>query len=155
PEGNLIYSQLNLPPFSLSSQFNNGNLSNIAGAAAAAVAPFGNINALDPNLVVPYQMNFSLSVQRQLPWGIFGEAAYVGNLGGHLIRQPDINQPSFDVIAANAGKLSLNALRPYKGYSAILMRLSDSNSNYNALQLYATKRKGDLLMTAGYTWSKV
>ncbi|MBO0724030.1 MAG: TonB-dependent receptor [Blastocatellia bacterium] len=155
PEGNLIYSQLNLPPFSLSSQFNNGNLSNIAGAAAAAVAPFGNINAIDPNLVVPYQMNFSLSVQRELPWGIFGEAAYVGNLGRHLIRQPDINQPSFEALASNTAKLSLNALRPYKGYSAILMRLSDSNSNYNALQLYVTKRKGDLLMTAGYTWSKV
>jgi Carboxypeptidase regulatory-like domain len=156
PEGNLIFSQLNLPPFSLSSQFDNGNLSNIAGAAAA-VAPFGNINAIDPNLVVPYQMNFSLSVQRELPWGIFGEVAYVGNLGRHLIRQPDINQPTFDALAANAAsaqRLPLNALRPYKGYSAILMRLSDSNSNYNGLQLYATKRKGDLLMTAGYTWSK-
>jgi hypothetical protein len=158
PEGNLIFSQLNLPPFSLSSQFENGNLSNIAGAAAT-VAPFGNINAIDPNLVVPYQMNFSLSVQRELPWGIFGEAAYVGNLGRHLIRQPDINQPTFQALAANvalpsAQRAALNALRPYKGYSAILMRLSDSNSNYNALQLYVTKRKGDLLMTAGYTWSK-
>jgi hypothetical protein len=158
PEGNLVFSQLNLPPFSLSSQFENGNLSNIAGAAAT-VAPFGNINAIDPNLVVPYQMNFSLSVQRELPWGIFGEVAYVGNLGRHLIRQPDINQPAFETLAANfalpsAQRAALNALRPYKGYSAILMRLSDSNSNYNAFQLYATKRKGDLLMTAGYTWSK-
>jgi len=34
------------------------------------------------------------------------------------------------------------------------MRLSDSNSNYNALQLYATKRKGDLTATVSYTWSK-
>jgi hypothetical protein len=159
PEGNLIFSQLNLPPFSLSSQFENGNLSNITGAAAT-VAPFGNINAIDPNLVVPYQMNFSLSVQRELPWGIFGEVAYVGNLGRHLIRQPDINQPTFEALAANvalptAQRVSVNALRPYKGYSGILTRLSDSNSNYNSLQLYATKRKGDLLMTAGYTWSKV
>jgi hypothetical protein len=45
-------------------------------------------------------------------------------------------------------------MRPYKGYSAILMRFSDSTSNYNALQLYAAKRKGDLAMTVSYTWSK-
>ena len=34
------------------------------------------------------------------------------------------------------------------------MRLSDSVSNYNSMQLYATKRKGALALTAGYTWSK-
>jgi hypothetical protein len=49
---------------------------------------------------------------------------------------------------------STNSMRPYKGYSAILMRFSDSTSNYNALQLYAAKRKGDLAMTVSYTWSK-
>ncbi len=35
------------------------------------------------------------------------------------------------------------------------MRLSDSTSNYHGMQLYAAKRKGDLLMTTSYTWSKV
>jgi hypothetical protein len=159
PEGNLIFSQVNLPPYSISSQFENGNLGNVAGAAASALAPFGNINAIDPNLVVPYQMNFTLSVQRELPWGIFGEAAYVGNLGRHLIRQPDINQPTFAALVANAAlpsaqRLSTNALRPYKGFSQILMRLSDSNSNYNALQLYVTKRRGNVTMSVSYTWSK-
>src|SRR5260370_17581 len=33
-------------------------------------------------------------------------------------------------------------------------RLSDANSNYNGLQLYAAKRKGDLELTVAYTWSK-
>src|SRR6185312_2814231 len=47
-----------------------------------------------------------------------------------------------------------NALRPFKGYSAIRMRISDSNSNYNALQMYAKKSKGDLTMSVSYTWSK-
>jgi hypothetical protein len=35
------------------------------------------------------------------------------------------------------------------------MRLSDATSNYHGMQLYAAKRKGDLLMTLSYTWSKV
>jgi hypothetical protein len=159
PEGNLVFPMTGLPPYSLSSQLENGNLANLAAAKAAAPTPFGDINAIDPGLVVPYQMGYSLTVQRQLPWGIFGEIAYVGNVARHLIRQPDINAPTFKALADNqllpsASRLSTNALRPYKGYSQILMRLGDSNGNYNALQVYANKRKGDLSFTVSYTWSK-
>jgi carboxypeptidase family protein len=160
PEGNLIFSSLNLPPFSTSAQFENGNLANPGGGKASALAPFDTLNTIDPNLKVPYTMNFSISVQHELPAGILGEVAYVGNLGRHLIRQPDINQPSFAVQAANAAlpaaqRLSTNALRPFKGYSQIRERLSDSTSNYHALQFYATKRKGGGTFTVSYTWSKV
>jgi hypothetical protein len=34
------------------------------------------------------------------------------------------------------------------------MFLSDSTSNYNALQVYATKRKGDFMASVSYTFSK-
>jgi len=105
-------------------------------------------------------MDFSLSVQRELPGNVFAEVAYVGNQARHLLRQPDINQPTFAALQANAAlpsaqRLSTNALRPYKGFSRILMRLSDSTSNYNSLQIYVTKRKGNLTLTGAYTWSKV
>jgi carboxypeptidase family protein len=159
PEGNIIFSSVNIPPFTDSAQFENGNLSNIRGAASA-VAPFDEIFTISPNLELPYTMSYSLSVQRELPWGILGEIAYVGNQGRHLLRQPDVNAPTFEALRANAAlpeaqRASINALRPYKGFAQIRMRLSDSTSNYNALQLYATKRKGDLTMTVSYTWSKV
>src|SRR5207248_159886 len=49
---------------------------------------------------------------------------------------------------------SVDALRPFKGYSAINMFLSDAISNYNALQVYAAKRKGSVMFTGSYTWSK-
>jgi hypothetical protein len=155
-EGNLIFSQLNVPPFINTPQFENGNLANPSGGTPSALAPFGTINAIDPNLNIASSMNFSLGVQRELPRGFFVEATYVGNLGRHLIRQPDINMPTFAALAANAAgaKASVNSLRPYKGFSQIRMRLSDANSNYNGLQLYAAKRKGDLELTVSYTWSK-
>ncbi len=156
-EGNLIFPSLSNPPYATSAQFQNANLSNITGGSTTA-APFAQINAVNPELDTPYTMSYSLSVQRELPHGIFAEAAYVGNLGRHLIRQPDINQPTFEQLRANlppGPNLNVNALRPFKGYTAIRMRLSDSTSNYHAMQLYAAKRKGDLLMTASYTWSKV
>ncbi|PYS79028.1 MAG: TonB-dependent receptor [Acidobacteria bacterium] len=158
-EGNLIFSQLNVPPFINTPQFENGNIASPSGGTASALAPFGTINAIDPNLTISSSMNFSLGVQRELPHGFFVEATYVGNLGRHLIRQPDINMPTFAALAANAAlpsaqRLSVNALRPYKGFSQIRMRLSDANSNYNGLQLYTAKRKGDLGLTVSYTWSK-
>ncbi|MDQ3010885.1 MAG: carboxypeptidase-like regulatory domain-containing protein [Acidobacteriota bacterium] len=158
PEGNLIFSSVNVPPFTQSATLENGNLAALASAKAAAPAPFAQIDVIDPELVVPYTMSYSLSVQRELPKGIFFEAAYVGNQGRHLLRQPDINQPSFNALQANillptAQRLTTNALRPYKGFSAIRLRMSDSNSNYNALQLYAAKRRGSSTMTVSYTWS--
>src|SRR6266498_856220 len=155
-EGNLIFSQLNVPPFINTPQFENGNIGNPSGGTPSALTPFGTINAIDPNLNIASAMNFSLGVQRELPRGFFVEATYVGNLGSHLIRQPDINMPTFAALAANAAgaKASVNSLRPYKGFSQIRMRLSDANSNYHGLQLYTAKRKGDLQLTASYTWSK-
>nr|MBA3440359.1 carboxypeptidase regulatory-like domain-containing protein [Pyrinomonadaceae bacterium] len=157
-QGDLTQRIAQNPPYTNLAQFENGNLSNLS-LNAAAPAPFGTIVAVDPNLKTPYTMNFSLSVQRELPRGFFLETAYVGNLGRHLLRRPDINQTSFAVLAQNAAlpaaqRSSVNALRPYKGYSQILMSLSDANSNYNALQLYVAKRAGDLRLTGSYTFSK-
>jgi hypothetical protein len=103
---------------------------------------------------MPRQWNWSTSVQRELPWwGLFGEVAYVGGVGQQLIRQPDINQPSFDALEANAAgpKYNTNYLRPYAGYSNIRMRLTDANSSYNALQVFLSKRRGDLTFTLNYT----
>ena len=158
-EGNLIFSQLNLPPFVSTPNFDNGNLSNPSGGTPSNAALLADINSIDPNLDIAYSENFSLGVQRELPRGYFVEATYVGNLGRHLIRQPDINAPSFAALTANlpangGPNANINALRPYKGYNRILYRLSDANSNYNGLQLYAAKRKGNLELTASYTWSK-
>ena len=159
PEGNLIFSQVNIPPFLNSTTFENGNIANVAAAKASALGPFARIDAIDPELKLPYSMNWSISVQREMPFGIFGEAAYVSNFGRHLLRQPDINAPTFQALVDNqklpsAQRKSTNALRPYKGFSEIRMRLSDANSSYHALQLYATKRKGQVTMSASYTWSK-
>ncbi|MEO8520835.1 MAG: TonB-dependent receptor [Acidobacteriota bacterium] len=159
PEGNLVFSQLNLPPILDNVTFENANIANPTGGSASAVGAIGDINAINPDLQLPQQVNFSLGVQKELGGGYFVEASYVGNRGRHLIRQPDINQPSFVDQQANqrlpsAQRASTNFLRPYKGYSAIRMRLSDSQSTYNSLQLYATKRKGALTFTTSYTLGK-
>jgi hypothetical protein len=98
-------------------------------------------------------MSFSLGIQRELPWELFVEANGVGTLGRHLTRQRDINSVPFDVQAAMPSGANLNFYRPYKGYSGINQRTSDATSSYYGLQLYAAKRRGDLLATVSYTWS--
>jgi hypothetical protein len=154
----MIFSQVNVPPILSLSQFENGNLAN-PGGAAGVLAPNGNITAIDPKVVNGYSEQISLGVQRELPKGIFAEVSYVGTLGRHLLRQPNINQIPFDLNAANAAlptaQRATNAsLVPYKGYSNITQYRSDSTSNYNALQVYLNKRKGTVFFTAGYTYSK-
>src|SRR5262249_33019255 len=118
----------------------------------------GTLNAINPNLKFPYTMNSSLSLQHEIAHGLFVQAAYAGNFGRHLIRQPDINQPGFAVLEANNSIPSsqrpvTDSIRPYQGYSSIRMYLSDSVSNYNALQLYLNKRKGNLTFSTSYTRS--
>src|SRR5216684_2168905 len=156
PEGNIIFSQLNIPPFIQSSTFQNGNLSNPSGGSAGA-ASLLSVTAIDPNLTPARTTNYSLGVQREIPWGVLMEVSYVGNEQRHILRQPDINLPTFAQLQANAAlptPLPSNLLRPYQGYTTIRMYLSDSTANYNALQVYATKRKGDFMATVSYTWSK-
>jgi hypothetical protein len=162
PEGNLYFGGpaiINNPPYALSAEYENGNLAAPGGGAVPALAPIAEIGAIDPNLKVPRSWNWSLTVQRELRWGLFGEIGYVGSKGQNLLRQPDINQASFEDLSANAAlpaaqRANTNFLRPYKGYSAIRLRLSDAESDYHAMQLFLSRRKGVLRWTLSYTLSR-
>jgi hypothetical protein len=159
PEGNVVFSSLNLPPFTQLSQYENGNLANPSGGTASALAPLDTINVIDPSMGTASNRNYSISVQRELWSGYFFEVAYVGSQGRNLLWFPEINDPTFDQLRANAAlpaaqRASTNFLRPYKGYASIRQRRSEAKSDYNGLQLYGTKRRGDLTFTVSYTLSK-
>ena len=162
PEGNLYFGApaiINNPPYALSAEYENGNLATPGGGAVPALAPIAEIGAIDPNLKVPRSWNWSTTVQRELGWGLFGEIGYVGSKGQQLLRQPDINQPSFEALTANAAlpaaqRANTNFLRPYAGYSAIRLRLSDAESDYHAMQLFLSRRTGVLRWTLSYTLSR-
>jgi hypothetical protein len=153
PEGNVIFGQPGVVPFLQSVTYQNGNLANPSGGAGAIPTIFA-LSALDPNFVVARTAQYSLSVQQQLLAGVLLQLAYVGNQGRHEVRQPNINVPTFADALAAGGKSTTNQIRPYLGYSNITEFRSDSNSNYNGLQINVTKRKGDLTAQASYTWSK-
>jgi hypothetical protein len=58
---------------------------------------FGNVGGIDPNLQVPYIRQYSLGIQRELPFGLVAEARYVGTSSTNLLRSSNLNQ--IDVIS--------------------------------------------------------
>jgi hypothetical protein len=151
--------------------FNTGG-----GAVTTRPPSVAGVSAVDPNLNVGRSMQYSLSVQRERPYGILGQAAYVGNQGRSLLRGPNINAPTWAAAnldysvnpspnsglnnpppcaAATPHCLTTNQIRPYLGWGDIPQERSDVTSNYNSLQLSGTKRKGIVSTTLSYTFSKV
>ena len=161
PEGNVAFGQPGLPPFLQSVTYYGGNLSNPSAGTAGTYSTYS-VSAIDPHLVVARTMQFSLGVQRELPYGMLLETSYVGMLGRHEMREPSINTPTLATAASylpcgGSGQPAcprIDTIRPYLGYTDIRQYRSDANSNYNALQVYLTKRKGDLTASISYTYSK-
>jgi hypothetical protein len=152
-QGNPTFYTLNNPPYVGSAQYQYGNLSNITGGAT--VTPiWGTIQTIEPNLKIPYSQQFSFGIQRELPLHLFAEATYVGTLGRHLLDEPDINMPNWNVLASVPSTTAENSIRPYVGYSTIQQFESRATSNYHGLQLYLARRFGRAMFTAGYTFSK-
>ncbi len=92
PEGNIIFGQPGNVPFLQSVSYQNGNLAAPSGGGGTIPTIYG-MSAVQPDLRVARYSQYSVSVQREIPYGFLIETAYVGNLGRHLLRQPNINAP--------------------------------------------------------------
>jgi len=130
------------------------------------------------NYNTPYVQQYSLDVQQALTPTFMIDIGYFGTHGTHLIGLVDINEPMPNSFA---GKLSptdvsstcvytgtttpafisttcdrgLNQIKPYLGYFAIDAVRSIFSSNYNGLQVKATKKfTGNSFIDVNYTWSR-
>lgn len=132
----------------------------------------------------PYMQQYSLDIQQQLSPTFMIDIGYFGTHGTHLLGKVNENEPApnswigkilpTDVggscvyaDAATTGTTTipayisttcdrgLNQIRPYLGYVAVDTVQSIFSSNYNGLQVKATKKfKGKSLIDANYTWSR-
>lgn len=144
------------PPFVYSAVFNAAGtaggptLANpAAGAARDNESLVVNLNAMSPDFKVPTTHQYSIGVQRQLPFRFTLDLAYVGSQGRNLLWAMDINQsPAGTTAPSNAG-------RPYRGYGNIMMRSTEATSAYNSLQASLFRRWAQgLQVTFNYTLSK-
>src|SRR4030095_5339874 len=97
-----------------------GRITNAANQPVLTyAAPFGvvsptlatGINALDPANNQPYVSQWSLDVQRRLPFDVVLSAGYVGNKGTHIDQTVELNAPS-PAVGGNA-----NARRPIPSFA--------------------------------------
>lgn len=81
--------------------------------------------------------------------------SYVANHGYHEPQRPDINQPRNLSADVAAGRINVNAVRPYPGFAGITVWQFSSSSKYQSLQALLDRRlsKG-FLVRAAYTFSK-
>jgi Carboxypeptidase regulatory-like domain/TonB dependent receptor-like, beta-barrel len=166
------FSILNLnPPKSGTSTFSQtatGGKINPNQPILTLAAPFGTVNragatgliALNPDNFQPYTSQWSLDVQRRLPFDTALTVGYVGNKGTHIDNTVQINSPS-PAVGGN-----LNDRRPIRSFvdgpngpvrQLTSLRWLDSGGNswYHALQVTAQKRfSAGLQLGLAYTYSK-
>ncbi len=111
----------------------------------------------------PYSMEYSLSLQRELPWSTLLTVGYVGTRGVHLLAFHDFNAPQPIINngvmtfvhpdPVKPGVLDQNP-RPYPAFGALDMTDPTSYSSYNALQVAVEhKLSADLVFQFSYTYS--
>jgi hypothetical protein len=134
--------------------------------------PSQTIEAIGPNFKDSSVYQFNLSVQRQLPYKISATAAYIATLGRHLSTFIDANYAPYATVNSSGGALvgavgtsaaSTEQRRQYDGginltpgtLSGITYLISDQTSNYNGLQISATKTMSRGFSVSGfYVWSR-
>ncbi len=156
------FGGLGNPPLVTTPQFYGGNIDALSPSLAASgtLSPVG-IRAVDINGKNPTTYSWSFDIQREL-WGKTTlDVGYVGNLGRHLIINRDLGQLPLNTTTApgttilSAVNFTNNAIRPFPGYTGVTYSEFSGTSNYNALQMRASRRFASrLTANVSYVWSK-
>ncbi|HTR38877.1 MAG TPA: TonB-dependent receptor [Bryobacteraceae bacterium] len=114
----------------------------------------------------PYSLEYTLSIQRQLPGNSLLTVGYQGTRGVHLLAFHDFNAPiptvingvdhfATEVINPTTGAVSYTQNpRPSPAFGALDMTDTTSYSKYNALQVGLQHRQSaNLVYQFSYTWS--
>ena len=168
------------PLFNLSNPFPQGLPAPYGNNAGLAIALGQNITGPLHTQDIPYQANWSFDIQRELPLKLVVTAAYVGNVGVHLMTPIQYNQipdsdlalgsklisvvsnPFYGIITDPTSTLSLatvqyaQLLRPFPQFLNVKgINVGAGHSSYEAGQLTVEKRLSQgLAVQFGYTYSK-
>lgn len=110
------------------------------------------VNAFDPNnFHAPTVYNWSLGVQRELPFKLTADVAYVGNAGRYNsstlavnsftygTQRTDLNPQNADP-TNNGQPKDADYLRPLRGYSGTNLQTWKGYSNYHSIQISVQRR---------------
>jgi hypothetical protein len=171
------------PANTLSNPFPNG-LQKPGGNSAGLLTGAGNsVSSYDQAYHAPRVQQFSVDVERDLPWQIALQVGYIGSRSKNLSPSPtsstavNINQlsPSNFTLGASLNDEVANpfyvaggsgilgqptvsrsqTLRPFAQFTSVNLFLSSAHADYDALLIKAEKRAGNgLNLLASFTWSR-
>jgi Carboxypeptidase regulatory-like domain/TonB dependent receptor len=105
----------------------------------------------------PYSLEYTLSIQRELPWNNLLTVGYQGTRGVHLLAFHDFNSPTDTVIDGVDHLATASGIqnpRPVPSLGTQDLLAPTSYSAYNALQVGLTHRaSSNLVYQFSYTWS--
>ncbi|HQR36701.1 MAG TPA: TonB-dependent receptor [Blastocatellia bacterium] len=108
--------------------------------------------ANDINYKDPYSLQWNLSVDRYVGFGVGVRVSYIGMKTTQLAWAPDLNQMT------NSTQFAINrplSDRPFPNWGIIFTRTAGASAYYNALQVEANKRfSSGLTFNSTYTWAK-
>jgi hypothetical protein len=111
-----------------------------------------NISYIPRDTPSGYVQNWSLSVQRELPFHFLADVGYVGATGTHLVVFADFNEARPNRVGEN---LPVQARRPNPAFSAITVTFPHARSNYHGLQARLERRfRNGLSVLNSFVWSK-
>ena len=142
----------------------------------------GNLESVLQDTITPWSQQWNLNIQRELPWQINLEVAYVGTRGLQLSRNGegglDLNQldPKHLALGSQLNQSVTNPffglgtlgfftsrttsraqlLRPYPQFTTLTpLYSSGASSNYHALQVtFGKKLSKGMMIDGNYTWAK-
>ena len=95
--------------------------------------------------------SWNVAVQRQLPFQLTADIAYVGNRGVNLVMDVDENAS----LIYNSGNLGRPQFGAYNRTGTTRVRSNENKSEYNALQMKVDRRfSNGLLIMNSYTLSR-
>jgi hypothetical protein len=108
--------------------------------------PFATVNTIPSNLVNPQTYVYNVGIQRELPFKLIADIAYVGSRGTRLF----INEQ------LNPGVGGFNTLvRAFPNRGSVVSRTNGGDSSYNSLQARLDRGfDNGLLLRFAYTFSK-
>jgi len=153
PVTNSTRDQAASPPFVRTVVLSNGSVDDPTGGVAST-APPGGFEAIAADFQSPVVYQWSLGVQRTLPWRMTADVNYVANEARHLLRVRELNFVQPDPATGRA-PTPINSNRPYRGYGRITLNETTAASDYQALQVAINRRsRGALTFGVAYTLSR-
>jgi hypothetical protein len=163
------------PPNFLAPIVLNSSFTALAGSTAL-LAP-QDIQGGSRDHLLPTTYNWSFGIQREIPWGLVFDIAYVGNTFKHGFNsapngfelnavppfttwtpQGGTNRAFVDPTSSSGALYSNNLIRSmvgFKGVGQIPLFVNNGTSSYNSLQVQLNRRVGrNITWSANYTWSK-